>query len=178
MAELDQRRLAGHGARVKYHHPVDCLAPPLVRHADHRHLGDGRVLGEHPFHHGRVDVLPTRDDHVFDSVSNVQVAVSVQPAGVPGVQPAAAHRLGRGLRPAPVTPAPRPGGSSNSRALDKLYDAAASWMHRGLSESGAEEVESAGRSEGLSEGVEWSPVLISSLVSGLWGAIVQYLGHG
>ena len=30
---------------------------------------------------------------------------------------------------------------------------------RGLSESGAEEVESAGRSEGLSEGVQWSPVV-------------------
>jgi hypothetical protein len=86
------------------------------------------VLGEYPFHHGRVDVLPTRDDHVFDSVSDLQVAVSVQPAGVPGVQPAAAHRPGRGLRPGPVTPAPRPDGSSNSRALDKLYDTAASWM--------------------------------------------------
>ena len=41
-------------------------------------------------------------------------------------------------------------GRSTAESIENLW---------GLSESGAEEVESAGRSEGLSECVEWSPVV-------------------
>src|ERR1700751_5121074 len=83
-----------------------------------RHEGYG-LLAEHPIgladdrsleHPGmgvqdildllRVDVLPAPDDQVLDPVDQGEVAVVVEPADVAGVQPSAAQRLGRLLRPA------------------------------------------------------------------------------
>src|SRR6476646_2765745 len=78
-------------------------------------LADDRSL-EHPgmgvegvFDLLRVDVLPAPDDQVLDPVDQGEVAAVVEPADVAGVQPSAAQRLGRLLRPTEVAaPAVRP----------------------------------------------------------------------
>src|ERR1035437_2909274 len=46
-------------------------------------MGEQSVL-----HLGRVDVLPARDDHVLEAIMEEEVSISVQPAGIPGPEPA------------------------------------------------------------------------------------------
>ncbi len=62
------------------------LTPRPVRHADHRHLGHRRMLGEHRFDLDRVHVLASRDDHVLHPVGDEQVALPVDVPGVAGAQ--------------------------------------------------------------------------------------------
>ncbi len=70
-AGVDRRALAEH------HDRAADLAPVLVRHADHRALGDGRMLVQRVLHLGRVDVLAARDDQILDAVPDVDEAVVV-----------------------------------------------------------------------------------------------------
>ena len=86
--------LGPRGGRVERH---DALAPVGVGHAEDRHLADTWHLGDDVLDLARVDVVPTRDDHVALAVDQPEVAVRAEPAEVAGVQPAVPHRLGQVL---------------------------------------------------------------------------------
>src|SRR5919106_449367 len=79
-----------------------CLAPPGVRLADHRHLGDRRVAQQHLLDLARVDVGATRDDQFLGAIAQRQKTVAVDRADVAGVQPAAAQRRGARFGVAPI----------------------------------------------------------------------------
>ena len=55
------------------------------------------------FHFGRVDILRTRNDHVLHPVVDVQIAIFIQIAGVPGQVPAVHNGLGGGFCLAMIT---------------------------------------------------------------------------
>src|SRR3569833_1787807 len=84
--------LAFGGLPVEDHDGLRCLAPLLVRYADHRAVGHRGVTHQDVLHLGRVDVLPARDDHVLDPVVDDEVAVLVQVAGVTRTQTAAGQK--------------------------------------------------------------------------------------
>ena len=74
---------------LERHGGADLLAEVGVRDADHRRLGDGRVLVEHLLDLPRVDVVAAPDDQVLLPVDDVVVAVVVHPGQVAGAEPAA-----------------------------------------------------------------------------------------
>jgi hypothetical protein len=91
------RRVAGD------HTGEDLLAVPLVRYADHLHIGDLGVGVEELLDLARVDVLPASDDHVLDAADDLDVAVLAHHRQVAGVHPAPrVDRLRRLLRFVPV----------------------------------------------------------------------------
>ena len=81
---------------------VHRLAPLLRRDADHRDLRDRRVRRDRVLDLDGVHVLAAGDDHVLHPVDEEQVAVGVEVAGVAGVVPAAAERVGGRLGLVPV----------------------------------------------------------------------------
>src|SRR5215831_12501306 len=83
-------RLSGTG----HHDPVHRLTPLRIRHPEHGRLEHRRVLVEHFFHFGAVDVLASRDDHVADTVHQEKVALGVHVTEITTVIPAVAQRLG------------------------------------------------------------------------------------
>src|SRR4051812_47432316 len=80
----------------------DLLAHRLVGHADHRRLGDRRVLVQDLLDLARIDVVAAADDHVLLAVDDEEVAILVELRHVAGVEPAPAHDLLRRVGPAPV----------------------------------------------------------------------------
>ena len=54
---------------------VDAPPPLLVRHADHRDVGDRRMLAQGRLHLGGIDIGAARDDHVDAPVGDVEIAV-------------------------------------------------------------------------------------------------------
>src|SRR6516162_11315249 len=81
------------------------LTPALVRHADHGHVSQRGVLGQHTLNLGGIDVLSTANDHVLDAVGHVYVAVAVDVAAIARAVPAVGRdRSGGGVGLAPVAP--------------------------------------------------------------------------
>src|SRR5919197_2605327 len=78
------------------------LAPPRVRLADDRDVGDVRMPREHVLHLHRVDVLAAADDHVVDATGDVELTVRVDPSHVAREVPAVAQRPPVGVGPPPV----------------------------------------------------------------------------
>src|SRR5690349_5819363 len=76
------------GPRLEHQERFADLAETLVGYPDHRGLGDPVEPGQHLFDLGRIDVEAAADVHVLEPVGDRQVAVLVQSADVPGVQPA------------------------------------------------------------------------------------------
>src|SRR5262249_31712133 len=82
----------------------DGLAPLLVRGADDRDIEDAGIVDQHAFDLGGGDGLPTGEDHILQSVHNVQIAVLVELADVAAVEPARVVEGGRsGFGVVPVT---------------------------------------------------------------------------
>ena len=81
---------------------ADLLAQLGVRHCHDRRLGDGRVLVEHLLDLAGIDVVAAADDQVLLAIDDEEVAVLVDLREVTGVEPAAAHRLGRRVGTLPV----------------------------------------------------------------------------
>jgi len=74
------------------------FAPLIVGHPDDRDVDHGGMLGQHPFHLDRVDVLAAGDDHVLQPVLDEDVAAVVDSADIAGAEPAVlCDRLGRRL---------------------------------------------------------------------------------
>jgi hypothetical protein len=63
----------------------------LAGYTDYGHVGDRRVLPHDAFDVGRIDILAARQDHVLLAIDDIEEALCVKPAEVPGVQPLAAH---------------------------------------------------------------------------------------
>jgi hypothetical protein len=80
----------------------DGLTPALVRHADHRRLGNRGVFAQRVFHFGGIDVLSRDDDGVLDAIGDEDVAVGVERAGVAGAEPAVDQGIRGHFRQAPV----------------------------------------------------------------------------
>ena len=105
--ELDDLGGARLRAGLEHHAGLHRLAPLRVGHADHRAVGDRRVLHQRVLDLGRIDVLAARQDHVLDAVMYVQIAVA-QVAAIAGAEPAHARRIAidesidGGLRIGPV----------------------------------------------------------------------------
>src|SRR5262249_4469223 len=76
-----------HGAGFERCHGDNRLAPLLVRQADHRDLGDGRMVVQNALHLGRVNVLATRDHHVLQPVGDIKKAVLVEITYITGMKP-------------------------------------------------------------------------------------------
>ena len=91
------------------------LAPPRVRDADQRHLGDLGVRGQDVLDLGAVDVLAAGDDHVLLAVDDVEVAVLVLAHQVAGVEPAARGTPPRSPRACSSTPSSPSGCGRRSR---------------------------------------------------------------
>src|SRR5260221_14524675 len=81
---------------------MNTIAPLLVGQPDHRSFDDPLIAQQDVFDLARVDVVPSRDQHVVLPVENVEVAVLVHAADIAGVEPAIAEGPFRGLRPVPV----------------------------------------------------------------------------
>src|SRR5262249_44687386 len=64
------------------------LARGDVRHADHRDLGDRRMLGDQVLQLARADVLALADDDVLAAAGEPPAAGVVQRAEIPGPEPA------------------------------------------------------------------------------------------
>src|SRR5436190_95846 len=96
----------------------DDLAPFWMRAPDHRGLAYPRVLEQHLLDLARIDIGAARDDHVLGPVFQREIAVRIEHADVPGMQPAAAQSLrGRvGVLPVP--------GHHHIAAADDLADPA------------------------------------------------------
>src|SRR5262249_25261142 len=81
------------GQRTPRHHErLDLLPEHRIRHADDRHLGDERMLGERLLDQQRRDVLAAAADDVLLPVDEVEPAVLVNVAEVAGEEPLAAER--------------------------------------------------------------------------------------
>ena len=90
--------LLGHpGARLSHDNGVYPFAPEVVGHCDDSAIRDRRMRRHSILHLGGIHVLTAGDDHVFEPVDDVDVAVMVHPPSVAGVHPATAQRRG-GLR--------------------------------------------------------------------------------
>src|SRR5437667_5162222 len=104
--EVRQRRPAvrhdvGLGRRpplLRHDERLRDLAPPLVRHGDHRHLEHVGVARDRLLDLDGRDVLAARDDDVLLAVAQLDVAIGVHDRHVAGVEPAAAEGLGGGGR--------------------------------------------------------------------------------
>ncbi len=69
-------------SRRHHDHCFDLLAEVLVRHADHRHIHDSRVLVQAALDLHAVDVLAATDDDVLRSIGDVEEAVLVEVADI------------------------------------------------------------------------------------------------
>jgi hypothetical protein len=78
------------GARL--HHRQHRLAELVVRHAEHRDVGDRGVSREHALDLGRVDVGAARDDEVGAAVGDEQIPLVVETTEVPGREEAVPKR--------------------------------------------------------------------------------------
>eukprot|EP01022_Parablepharisma_sp_SALTPOND_P013731 TRINITY_DN18447_c2_g1_i1.p1 TRINITY_DN18447_c2_g1~~TRINITY_DN18447_c2_g1_i1.p1 ORF type:complete len:944 (+),score=289.22 TRINITY_DN18447_c2_g1_i1:617-3448(+) len=87
-AEIDDFLGAALGPGPQHHHRLEGLAPLVVRHPDHRHLGDLGMPKQHLLHLAGVDVLPPADDHVNAAVHDVEKALLVHAAHVAQGEPA------------------------------------------------------------------------------------------
>src|SRR5262249_11625665 len=85
-------------ARLELDDGLDLLAEPLVGDADHSGCGDGRVRVQLLLDLTRIDVEATADDQLLLAVHDEEIAVVIDIAHVPSVEPATAHHLGRSLR--------------------------------------------------------------------------------
>ncbi len=77
------------GSRPADHRGGNLLTPLLVGDADHRAVRDRRVAYQHVLDLGRRDVLAAANDRVVGPALDEEVALVVQPAPVPGREPAA-----------------------------------------------------------------------------------------
>src|SRR6202012_1235588 len=75
LQQLGRGYLRGPGLAADIGHRA--LLVDRVRHADHRRLGDGRVLAEHVLDFLRVDVLAAADDHLLDPAREPEVPILV-----------------------------------------------------------------------------------------------------
>src|SRR5882757_7700935 len=57
--------------------------------SDYRALPHARVLRQDGLYLEGVDILTTRDDHVFDAVRKVDITLGVHTTAIPGMHPAA-----------------------------------------------------------------------------------------
>src|SRR5713226_6066504 len=78
------------------------IAPALVGKADHRRLDDTRKSQKYIFHFARIDIVPTRDQHVVFAIEDVEEAITVHPTDVARMQPAVAEDLCGLLRAVPI----------------------------------------------------------------------------
>src|SRR5262249_26239204 len=99
---LDDVRLAQRRAVAAHDRGRDDLAPARVRYAEHRRLGDGRMLEEAALDLGGEHVLAAALDHLLHAAGDVEEALVVDGGGVAGAEPAAAERVRRRLGHAPV----------------------------------------------------------------------------
>jgi len=76
-------------------HRDHALAPLGVGDADHGRLADAGVGEQHVLDLRRSDVLPAPDDRVVGAALDEQVAVRIEPAPVPGGEPAAGVQRAR-----------------------------------------------------------------------------------
>src|SRR5664280_541237 len=70
---------------------MHCLAPLVARNSDYRDLCHGGMRADGVFHLNGVNVLSPGDDHVLDSISQVQEVVFVNEPHVAGAIPAVAQ---------------------------------------------------------------------------------------
>jgi len=134
--EIDCSAPGRFGPGVQHHHRVRPLAVSVVGYSDDRAARHGGVAGQRVLHLGRVHVATVDHDHVLEPVDQVEVAGLVEVAGVAGVQPPAAQRLG-GLRgPVPV-PAHQPAaqhdlthGARRKRSVRPVHDLDLDMRHR------------------------------------------------
>ena len=96
---------------MQRHKQHGLFAVDRVGPADDCGLGDLGQLVDDRLDLAGVDVLAAADDHVLCAVDQNQITVLVQPADVPGVQPAVDNRIGRLLGPVQVA-------AHDVRALD------------------------------------------------------------
>ncbi|MOA32872.1 hypothetical protein D3C78_1541240 [compost metagenome] len=82
---------------------MHCFPPFVAGNTNHSSLGNGRMADKGVLDFGSEDVLATADDHVLETIADVDEAIVVHVAAVTGMHPAAAKRLGGGLRFVPVT---------------------------------------------------------------------------
>ena len=82
------QRLAGLCHVVRLHHGLDLFAHLLVRHAEHRDVGDRGMGDQHVLGLLRVDVHAARDDHVALAVGEIQKTFGVEIADVAERRPA------------------------------------------------------------------------------------------
>ena len=89
------------GGRPQYDEGDRHFTPSIIGTPDHGRLQNGLVLIEHTLDLGAGDVLTSRQDHVLESIDDVQIPVVVPDAYVSGVEPAAGERgVGRiGIAP-------------------------------------------------------------------------------
>ena len=81
--QLLPQRLVRLDAGLEGHVAVDALALEVVRAADHRGLGDGRVGDQRALDLGRAHAVAGDVDHVVDAAGDPVVAVLVAPAPSP-----------------------------------------------------------------------------------------------
>ena len=67
------------------HYAANQLTPPGVGQADHSAIFHGRVATYHLFHFLGRDVFPTADDNVLLAIDDVEIALGVKTADIPGV---------------------------------------------------------------------------------------------
>src|SRR5689334_8551608 len=77
----DRGRVAG-PARLDDDDGLDGLAPPLVRHPDHRDVGDVGMTVKGALDLGGIDVFRATHDHILETVVNVEIAILIEISGV------------------------------------------------------------------------------------------------
>ncbi|MNL32350.1 hypothetical protein D3C87_1541950 [compost metagenome] len=96
--------MVGHTrAGLADNHGMHRLTPFVAGDTDHGALGDVRMTSDGVLDFGGEDVLAATDDHVLETVADVDEAVLIHIATVTGVHPAAAQRFGSRFGFVPVT---------------------------------------------------------------------------
>src|SRR6516165_4650009 len=78
------------------------LAPLLVGQADDRHLAHTGDADHDALDLRRVDVLAAGDDHVLQTILDVEITLFVDLADIAGAEPTVVESVARGIRAVPV----------------------------------------------------------------------------
>src|SRR5450631_2474381 len=102
--ELAQFRLTDASTRAKHHKGFGRLAPLFAWHANDSGFQHRCMMQQRTFHLDGRDVFPTADDHILESIADLDVAIRVNDRGIARMEPSSGESCRRGAGVIVVAP--------------------------------------------------------------------------